>query len=77
MNSERPISMDEIRELAGGLLLSSGNGDSSKQPRSSLPAGFRMTETGLYLIGEDDKPDIYVCGPLEVAGQTRDRHNQS
>jgi len=77
MSSEPPITMDEIRELAGDLLLSSGNGDSPKQPRSSVPFGFRMTETGLYLIGEDERPDIFICGPLEVAGQTRDRHNQS
>ena len=77
MISEPPITIDEIKELTDGLQLSSGNGNSPKQLRSSLPAGFRMRETGLYLIGEDDNPDIYICGPLEVAGQTRDRHNQS
>ena len=73
---EPPITVDEINELTGNLLLQGDTG-STKATNPRLPSGFQITETGLYLIGEDDKPDIFICGPLEVVGHTRDRHNES
>ena len=76
MISEPPITVDEINELTGNLSFVGDTG-STKATNPKLPCGFRLTETGLYLIGEDEKPDIFICGPLEVVGHTRDRHNES
>jgi putative DNA primase/helicase len=74
MISEPPITMSEINELTGNL---SSASDTRSATSPTLPSGFRMKESGLYLVGEDDKPDIFICGPIEVAGHTRDRHNES
>jgi putative DNA primase/helicase len=76
MISEPPITVDEINELTGNLSFAGDTG-STKATNPKLPSGFRMTEAGLHLIGEDDKPDIFICSPLEVVGHTRDRHNES
>ena len=38
---------------------------------SGLPAGFRVTSKGLYLI-EEDRPPLWICSPLLVTARTRD-----
>jgi len=41
------------------------------------PHGFRLSDSGLYLIGEDDKPDLWICDPLKVVAVTRNSEGES
>jgi putative DNA primase/helicase len=77
MPSEPALTEDEIRELTEGLNQSSNNGNGADNSSTEMPFGFQLRETGLWLIGEEERPDVWVCSPLEVLGQTRDRHNES
>jgi uncharacterized protein (DUF927 family) len=42
-------------------------------PAPVLPPGFTMRPDGVFLrADDDDKPDLHVCGPLEVIAGTHD-----
>jgi putative DNA primase/helicase len=84
MLSESALTDDELKELAGdpervpGNIGKETNPDAgNKRAKSSIPSGFRLADSGLWLVGEDDEPDLWICDKLEVIGMTRDDGGES
>ncbi|WP_086642589.1 DUF927 domain-containing protein [Acetobacter sp. DsW_063] len=79
-NQKKPDGRKRVRDAiasAGVVSLSVVGGTDARAEAASPPPGvsrrFRMTPDGLFRkSGDDDKPDIFVCGPLECLAETRD-----
>jgi len=71
MKSEPALTIEEVQLLEKQTKATTGH------TGSTVPDGFRLSPTGVWLVGDDDKPDTWICGRLEVLGLTRDRHNES
>lgn len=79
-NQKKPGGRKQVRDAianAGVVSLSVVGGTDIQAEAASPPPGvsrrFRMTPDGLFRkSGDDDKPDIFVCGPLECLAETRD-----
>ncbi len=78
MISEPALTANEIEVLHAGLGPGPVEHPASGKSMAAVPAGFRLKDSGVWLVTDDDeKPDIWVCGRLEVIGLTRDRRNES
>lgn len=78
MISEPALTANEINILRPGFGAGSDNCPESGKSAAAVPEGFRVKDSGVWLVtDDDDKPDIWVCGRLDIVGLTRDRRNES
>jgi hypothetical protein len=78
MISEPALTADEIEVLHTEPGPGPIDRPVSGKSMAAVPAGFRIKDSGVWLVtDDDDKPDTWVCGRLEVIGLTRDRRNES
>jgi putative DNA primase/helicase len=78
MISEPALTANEINILRPGFGAGLHDCPESGKSAAAVPKGFRVKDSGVWLVtDEDDKPDIWVCGRLDIVGLTRDRRNES
>ncbi len=78
MSSEPALTAKEINVLVARHCAGPDGHPEPGKSAATVPEGFRVKDSGVWLVmDEDDKPDIWVCGRLDVVGLTRDRRNES
>jgi ABC-type antimicrobial peptide transport system permease subunit len=67
----------EQRDLNALVAVNEGSNRSERETKATVPHGFRLSKSGLFLIGDDAKPDLWICDRLEVVSMTRDSGGES
>lgn len=84
--TDDPISdapeMDEKAAVANGTIGANGadseDGDEADPTARMLAQRFRISADGVWYRDLDpDKPELHLCGPIEVLGETRDADGHS